>query len=53
MAGGSWSYTLPFLHTEGLKELVSITSLLLGSLDSEKSPGGKALVKRLNEGRPD
>lgn len=31
MAGGSWSYTLSFLHTKSLNELVSITTLLLGS----------------------
>lgn len=46
MAGGSWSCALLFPHTEGLR-LVSVTSLLLGSIGSERPPVGWALVKLL------
>lgn len=45
VAGGNWSCALLFPHAEGWNGLVSITSLLLGFVGSERSPLGWALVK--------
>lgn len=53
MAGGSWSYALPFPHTAGLNGLVLITSLHLGCLGSERPPVDQALGNASDGGRPD